>query len=358
MRKQRLFVRNLQAGAQLQSFVVAAVAAILAIRLYLRLADYPQLGGAGLHIAHMLWGGLLMLAAIVILLSFVSKAAERWAAIIGGFGFGTFIDEVGKFVTSDNDYFFQPAIAIIYVTFVLLLLSMRAIHTGRNYTKQEYLVNALREMEEVALHDLDEEEQKRALLYLQRSEAGNPLVRALKNSLLRVDLQPAPAPWAGLRARQALRDFYYYLAHRSWFRGGVILFFIAQMLVKTSLVLSLIFFRDVRWGTWDARVVGRVVERAGNLSFIDWAEICSTALAGAFVLWGIWRMRRSWLAAFRAFERSVLVSILLTQVFVFYHEEFYALAGLIFNLLVLVTLRFIIGRERAAEAASAVKEAR
>ncbi len=38
----------------------------------------PELGGHGLHIAHLLWGGF-------------------------------FIDELGKFITQDNDYFFKPA---------------------------------------------------------------------------------------------------------------------------------------------------------------------------------------------------------------------------------------------------------
>ena len=74
----------------------------------------------------MLWGGLLMLAALVIVLSFLGRAAERVSAIIGGIGFGMFIDEVGKFVTSDNNYFFRPAASLIYVIFILLFLVARA----------------------------------------------------------------------------------------------------------------------------------------------------------------------------------------------------------------------------------------
>ena len=47
---------------------------------------------------------------------------QHVAAIIAGLGFGTFIDEIGKFVTADNDYFFRPAVSLIYVVLVIVFL--------------------------------------------------------------------------------------------------------------------------------------------------------------------------------------------------------------------------------------------
>src|SRR5256712_10669671 len=109
------FIRNLDAGKLLESFLVSAVAAFLGVRFFLGVTGYPRLGGGGLHIAHMLRGRTLMVAAVLLLLSYLGQRVRRAAAIIAGLGFGLFIDELGKFITSDNNSFSQPAIAPIYV---------------------------------------------------------------------------------------------------------------------------------------------------------------------------------------------------------------------------------------------------
>src|SRR5688572_33482987 len=115
-------VGRVGSGGTLEALLVAAVAALLAIRGYLAATGFPRVGGGGLHIAHMLWGGLLMLVAIVLLLSFLGKRTKWAAAIVGGIGFGTFIDELGKFITDDNDYFFRPTVGLLYIIFVVLFL--------------------------------------------------------------------------------------------------------------------------------------------------------------------------------------------------------------------------------------------
>src|SRR5919197_82141 len=116
----------------LDTFLVSAVAAVIVIRTFLEATGYPQLGGGGLHIAHVLWGGLGMLVAIVMLLLFLSSWSRVLAALVGGAGFGTFIDELGKFPTSDNDYFFKPTPALLYVLFVVLFLATRQVRSFRS----------------------------------------------------------------------------------------------------------------------------------------------------------------------------------------------------------------------------------
>ena len=70
LNRQRHLVRSADADL-LDTFLVSAVATLLIIRIFLEATGYPQLGGNGLHIAHVLWGGLGMLVAMI-------THSDRW----------------------------------------------------------------------------------------------------------------------------------------------------------------------------------------------------------------------------------------------------------------------------------------
>jgi hypothetical protein len=93
---------------------------VAATRWFLDMTGYPKVGGGGLHIAHMLWGGLLLVIAATLPLLFVGRRVLVLASIASGVGVGLFIDEIGKFVTETNDYFFAPAAPLIYGALLLL----------------------------------------------------------------------------------------------------------------------------------------------------------------------------------------------------------------------------------------------
>ena len=118
-------IRRMDATTFLEYLLISSLVTIIAIRVFLHLTGYPQLGGGGLHIAHMLYGGILMLVVIIILLAFIDDRLVVASSVIGGIGWGIFIDELGKFITSDNNYFFQPTIALIYVISIILWLNKR-----------------------------------------------------------------------------------------------------------------------------------------------------------------------------------------------------------------------------------------
>lgn len=140
-KRQNTLIRDRDTGSLLELLMVTAVAAILISRGFLAIAGYPKIAPGGLHIAHMLWGGFLMLAALVMVFRYWNPSVRRFAAFTGGAGFGLFIDELGKFITQDNDYFYRPAVAIIYVIFVLLFLLFRSFAEGSRLSREETEVN-------------------------------------------------------------------------------------------------------------------------------------------------------------------------------------------------------------------------
>ena len=115
-------IRRRSAPTLLLYVLVSFGASVILTRVFLDLANYPQLGGSGLHIAHLLWGGLALAVAALLMLIYASPSINRIGAILAGLGIGLFIDEVGKFITSDNNYFFRAAAPIIYVCFLAVAL--------------------------------------------------------------------------------------------------------------------------------------------------------------------------------------------------------------------------------------------
>ena len=102
--------------------IVSFVVAVVGTRWYLQATGYPQIGGGELHVAHMLWGGLLLVVAALLLLVVAATWALTAAAILTGAGTGLFVDEVGKFITASNDYFYPLAAPLIYGIFLAMVL--------------------------------------------------------------------------------------------------------------------------------------------------------------------------------------------------------------------------------------------
>jgi hypothetical protein len=346
-RPRKRLIRSFNAGHDVDLFLAAGASTVLIIRLLLRLADYPQVGGATLHIAHLLWGGLLITAALLLLLSYTGPGIHQWSAVLGGVGFGLFVDEIGKFITRDNDYFYRPAVALIYAAFVLVYVVMRTLRR-RHITSEEYLVNALNEVENVAINDLDVAERLRALDYLKQSHADTPLVRALSDVLTGASVLPEAPPHPLSLIRVALVRAYKRIVTRPAFPRLLIIFFVAQLALRVMYVLTVVFLPS--WSSIVARGVPSIEHRLHGFGYIDWLQLGSTAVGALFVALGVVQVRRSRLNAFRMFQRSVLISIFLVQTFVFYQSQWAALPVLVFNLLLLMALNFAINQEAATAA--------
>ena len=131
---------------------------VILTRLFLQITGYPQLGGGGLHIAHVLWGGLLLFVAALLPLLVANRWAFSFSAFFAGVGVGLFIDEVGKFITQSNNYFYPLAAPLIYAFFLLTVLLYLRIRRPPSRSARAELYRAFDALEEVLEHDLDPQE--------------------------------------------------------------------------------------------------------------------------------------------------------------------------------------------------------
>jgi hypothetical protein len=326
--------RDAEAPLLLESFFVAAVASFLGIRWFLAITGYPRLGSNGIHIAHMLWGGLLMLLALMLLLAFLDRRVQHLAAVIAGLGFGTFIDEIGKFVTSDNNYFFRPAIALIYGVFVVAFLVARALLGRRRLTEIEALANALDLLEGTLEGSIEPDDRARIQRLLELADPKAPLTLLAERYL--ADL-PEMAERTSLVATvyRRLADGYEELMANPWAEralSGLVVGYAAVTVAGVALVAAAVSAS----GPAETSTVATI------------GQVASTIAGAALVGRGVLSLGRSRAAAYHWFMRGLLVWILVTPVFVFYSSQLAGLGGLVVDLVAYGSLRFAISRELVA----------
>ena len=338
-------IRNVDAGDLIEMMLVVAVATIIVIRVILELMGYPKLGSGGLHIALVLYGGLLMFGSLILVVAFVNMAVRWFAAFVGGVGFGFFIDEVGKFITNDVDYFFAPAFSVMYVVFIVLFLVAYAIKRAR-LRAHDALANALSLLREERDGALDPETRREILSLLGQANPADPLV-----PILRERVRDAPTierrnltPYAFVKTRVAA--WYQGIAGRRWFTATLI----------TVMVLGLL----ANLATFATPVLGWAMDENGvdneSHDFVAWFQGGAAAATAAFILAGLIVWRRSRLNAYRLFKFSVLVSLLIGQVFAFYYDQLSAMILTVWLLLLYAVLSYLISREEAQERQTAVAE--
>lgn len=175
-------VRRDRGTRYLLVMIVAFAVTVIATRVYLDLTGYPRVGGGGLHVAHMLWGGLLLVVSALVLLLFVGRRAIVLSALAAGIGVGLFIDEVGKFITESNDYFFAPAAPIIYGAVLILLLLWLVLSRSGEPSRAEATHGAVEALRDLADDRLSATDRDRAVERMRGSlgaDDPSPLERDL-----------------------------------------------------------------------------------------------------------------------------------------------------------------------------------
>jgi hypothetical protein len=180
-------IRRQYAEMYLLIMLLSFAASVSLTRLFLELTGYPQLGGGELHIAHVLWGGLILYASALLPLLLANRWVYYISALGAGIGVGLFIDEVGKFITKTNDYFHPSAAPIVYAFFLLSVLIYILVRKKPSFDVRREFYSVLEDMEEVLDHDLSADEQARIKQRLERIIADEkyPELKRLAQTLKR-----------------------------------------------------------------------------------------------------------------------------------------------------------------------------
>ena len=285
-------------------FVLVGMATILVTRMFLIATGYPQLGGDGLHIAHVLWGGALLILAVLAQL--------------------LFIDEVGKFLTEDNNYFYAPAFAIMYASGVSLVVLADFVASRRRRSDGEDLASAVDIAVSGVVGGLSVRQRTAALDLIARGEgaSGSAEARELINAI-HDDEDELPDPLRALSARLGNRLRHLVSTRDAW----------RIALVSSGVVLTastLVALTDITQAI-DNGVAYFVV--AAGLSLI-----------AAWALWagGVLVRRRDGGGARRRsidlLRAAIAVNLLLTQVALFRFDPWQATILVIAGLVTLAVL--------------------
>jgi hypothetical protein len=336
LKPRRYFVRSVDLAPHLDLFLVAAVGSVIGNRVFLVITGYPQVGNGTLHISHAIWGALMMAIAIIIAVTYLTPGMRTVVALLGGVGFGFFVDELGKFITRDVNYFFKPTFSLIYIIFVTMFFAFRAIER-KNFGPNEGVLNALEALKSAAVGRLDETGRRRALDLLRTTNPDGGMAGGVAALLDEVTVLPPHEPPGPERAALRARDRYFeWTKHRSFTVTVITLFLIRA---TASVVVSALIVFD------DGRIKG----------FSDWMLTVSVVVATALTVVGVAVLPRSRERAYQWFDWGLLVSLLITQIFVFEREQLLGTIILAVTLIYWVLLRSAIRAEQARPQATAEK---
>ncbi len=290
-----MLIRDIRYKDFIENLLISAITAILVIRGFLTVTGFPQISTGQLHIAHMLWGGLLMLFAICLLLISNHPNLKYSTSIIAGIGFGAFIDEIGKFITKDNNYFYKPTYAIIYVVIVLLYLSFR-LTMKKDLTSQEKHLGVL-------------DQQKIKLL---SSSKFSPVSLG----------QLINRPYSIIITKPRLVSFIFVM---------IILKIIAGFMATLYFALGGIFS----------------IYNNPYFDFYDLFSIGGNIIAALITFYGLSQMKKSRIRAYTLIQQSIIASILVDQVFLFYSNQLSAVSVLFANLFFLSIVNILIKLENS-----------
>jgi hypothetical protein len=318
VRRARLEGRELadsRAAVRFDTFLFASAATVLITRAYLAATGYPQVGGhSELHVAHVLWGGLLLGTAMTIMMVALGSTARFWASLIGGIGFGLFIDEIGKFLTKDVNYFFRPAVAIIYGILITAYLLGRELLSRLPMTGERTRAIVAIAIADNQLGQLSETRRTtvRTLLDAYSTDPADDALRGLLDSAP-VRQRRSIEEWA-VAASNLMHRTFLRAARQRWVRVLVIAILTLDVLLALADVGYLLIAK-----TFSDLDPSRV-------SPSDVANFVGSAVQVAFIGVGLILIaRHHWQFGLRTIRVGLFIALMYTTMMEFEDQQFHAL---------------------------------
>jgi hypothetical protein len=309
--------------------LISFAGTVIATRSFLELTGYPRIGGGELHIAHALFGGILLFVASLLPLVLSGRSVYRATAVLGGVGIGLFIDEVGKLITSQNNYFYPAAAPIIYATFLMAAFVWARARRRTDADPRSQLLTALQLLEESVEGDLQEDERLalRTRLEAAARRGTNAEQRRLASELLKFveskDLEVVPAPPQRFRR---IRRWWTERRHQ-WLGGrGLRVVLVAALFVSGAQAI-------VALGAAIIQVTGINPTGSTRLFSLAMLHLVLEAVAGMLLIAGasLLLMPRRRRLGLRLSTDGLLVALTLADLASFYLRQFAAIETAVFH---------------------------
>ena len=315
--------------------LVSCALTIALTRLFLALTGYPQIGNSTFHIAHALWGGLFLLAAGITALVVQNRGAALVVALLTGIGFGLFVDEVGKFITQRNDYFFPLAAPIIYGCLVVILLVTELAGRHQLRSPRAHLLAAIDLSQTVADGTVTHTEMRAMSEHIRRARedgldpASAALLDGIETALTRAD-QIDDTKTFSARTRHRLRELTERWLPADRARRGArlaLLMFCLFGIVELVLLLVSVFHDGGMAENLQITVGDRPLGRFGQgVEIATWALGFTAAVLSGMAIWAMRpkHLRRE--QALRYGYTALLLLLLLGNLLSSYVSQFTILA--------------------------------
>src|SRR5215203_1815467 len=140
-----------------------------------------------------------------------NRGAAVIIALLTGVGFGLFVDEVGKFITQKNDYFFPLAAPVVYASLLLILLFTELARRHQLRSPRAHLLAAISLSQTIADGTATQTEISAMEDHIRQARTGSlddasaALLNGIETSMVLADRVEEPFAFVGRTVRRIRR---------------------------------------------------------------------------------------------------------------------------------------------------------